>query len=577
MSTSPGVFDFLKKERIVAGKDFNRWLVPPASIAIHLCIGSVYAWSIFNPALIKQIGVVASSADDWTLSSVVWIFSTAIVFLGLAAALGGKWLEEVGPRMVGVLAAFCWGGGFLIGSLGIAYHQLWLVYLGYGVIGGCGLGLAYVSPVSTLLRWFPDRRGMATGMAIMGFGGGAMIGAPLKTWLLSMFYQAPEYLGKVADVSLITEGGRRFAEVAGSKVEVVVASVADMAKVPVPGPEGVYVAGTGDTGAASVFITLGVVYFIVMIIASFSYRVPPKNWQPSGWVAPSVNESLKKMITSNDVHIDQALKTSQFWRLWIMLCLNVTAGIGVIGVAKTMMSEIFGSTLPHIVDASFAATYVLMISVFNMVGRFFWATTSDSIGRKNTYHCFFLLGMLLYVSIPFVATQVSIEPSVMWLVLFYGATMIIFTMYGGGFATIPAYLADMFGTLHVGGIHGRLLTAWSTAGVLGPFAITYLRQLSVDSAIADLSQKVDPAVFLQTFGSGIDQLNALVAAKTVTISKLMEIAPAGTVDPTSSLYNTTMYAMAALLVIAFVANKSLKRVEDEHHVDNTHPELASAK
>jgi MFS family permease len=577
MSTSTGVFDFLKKERIVAGKDFNRWLVPPASIAIHLCIGSVYAWSIFNPALIKQIGVVASSADDWTLSSVVWIFSTAIVFLGLAAALGGRWLEEVGPRMVGVLAAFCWGGGFLIGSLGIAYHQLWLVYLGYGVIGGCGLGLAYVSPVSTLLRWFPDRRGMATGMAIMGFGGGAMIGAPLKTWLLSIFYQAPDYLGKVADVSLITEGGRRFAEVAGSKVEVVVASVADMAKVPVPGPEGVYVAGTGDTGAASVFITLGIVYFIIMIIASFSYRVPPKNWQPSGWVAPSVNESLKKMITSNDVHIDQALKTSQFWRLWIMLCLNVTAGIGVIGVAKTMMSEIFGSTLPHIVDASFAATYVLMISVFNMVGRFFWATTSDSIGRKNTYHCFFLIGMLLYVSIPFVATQVSIEPAVMWLVLFYGATMIIFTMYGGGFATIPAYLADMFGTLHVGGIHGRLLTAWSTAGVLGPFAITYLRQLSVDSAIADLSQKIDPAVFLQTFGSGIDQLNALVAAKTVTISKLMEIAPAGTVDPTSSLYNTTMYAMAALLVVAFVANKGLKRVEDEHHVDNTHPEIATAK
>ncbi len=577
MSTSPGVFDFLKKERIVAGKDFNRWLVPPASIAIHLCIGSVYAWSIFNPALIKQVGVVASSADDWSLSSVVWIFSTAIVFLGLAAALGGKWLEEVGPRMVGVLAAFCWGGGFLIGSLGIAYHQLWLVYLGYGVIGGCGLGLAYVSPVSTLLRWFPDRRGMATGMAIMGFGGGAMIGAPLKTWLLSMFYQAPEYLGKVADVSLITEGGRRFAEVAGNKVEVVVASVADMAKVPVPGPEGVYVVGTGDTGAASVFITLGVVYFIVMIIASFSYRVPAKGWQPSGWVAPSVNESLKKMISTNDVHIDQALKTSQFWRLWIMLCLNVTAGIGVIGVAKTMMAEIFGSTLPHIVDASFAATYVLMISVFNMVGRFFWATTSDSIGRKNTYHCFFLLGMLLYVSIPFVATQVSIEPAVMWLVLFYGATMIIFTMYGGGFATIPAYLADMFGTLHVGGIHGRLLTAWSTAGVLGPFAITYLRQLSVDNAIADLSQKVDPAVFLQTFGSGIDQLNALVAAKTVTISKLMEIAPAGTVDPTSSLYNTTMYAMAALLVIAFVANKGLKHVDDAHHVDNTHPELVSAK
>ncbi len=577
MSESHDGLAFLKKERIVAKSGFNRWLVPPASIAIHLCIGSVYAWSIFNPPLVKQVGVVASAADDWTLSSVVWIFSTAIVFLGLAAAIGGKWLEEVGPRMVGVLAAFCWGGGFLIGSLGIAYHQLWLVYLGYGAIGGCGLGLAYVSPVSTLIRWFPDRRGMATGMAIMGFGGGAMIGAPLKTWLLSIFYQAPEYLGSVANVAMITENGRRFAEVAGNRVEVVVASAADMAKVPVPGPEGVYVVGTGDTGAASVFITLGVVYFIIMMIAAFSYRVPAKGWQPEGWTLPSDVESEKKMISDNHVHIDQAIKTPQFYRLWIMLCLNVTAGIGVIGVAKTMMTEIFGSTLPGIVDAGFAATYVLMISVFNMVGRFFWASMSDVIGRKNTYHCFFLLGMLLYVSIPFVATQVSVAPSVMWLVLFYGATMIIFTMYGGGFATIPAYLADVFGTLHVGGIHGRLLTAWSTAGVLGPFAITYLRQQSVDNAISDLAARVDPSVFIQTFGAGVDQLQALVDANTVIIAKLMAVAPPGTVDPTSSLYNSTMYAMAGLLVVAFIANKGLKHVEEKHHLENTHPELSEAK
>lgn len=577
MSESQGALSFLKKGQIVAKEGFNRWWVPPASIAIHLCIGSVYAWSIFNPPLVKQIGVVTSSADDWSLSSVVWIFSTAIVFLGLAAAIGGKWLEEVGPRMVGVLAAFCWGGGFLIGSVGISTHQLWLVYLGYGVIGGCGLGLAYVSPVSTLLRWFPDRRGMATGMAIMGFGGGAMIGAPLKTWLLSVFYQAPEYLGKVTDINLVTEGGRRFADVAGQQVEVVVASVADMAKMPIAGPEGVYVVGTGSTGVASVFITLGIIYFFIMLIAAFSYRVPAKDWHPENWVAPSEDVSQKKMISNKHVHIDQAIKTPQFYRLWIMLCLNVTAGIGVIGVAKTMMTEIFGSTLPGIVDAGFAATYVLMISVFNMVGRFFWATMSDLIGRKNTYHCFFLLGMLLYVSIPYVATQVSVTPSVMWLVLFYGATMVIFTMYGGGFATIPAYLADMFGTLHVGGIHGRLLTAWSTAGVLGPFAITYLRQLSVDDAIQSLSAKVDPVLFQQTFGAGVEQLQSLVAAKTVTIAKLMEVVPAGTVDPTSGLYNTTMYAMAALLVVAFVANKGLKHVEDKHHVDTTHPEFVGAK
>ena len=200
----------LSKERIIAKPEFNRWLVPPASIAIHLCIGSVYAWSIFNPALIRVFGVVTPAADDWSLSDVVWIFTVAIVCLGLAAAFAGKWLEEVGPRKVGVVAAFCWGGGFVIGGLGIALHQLWLIYLGYGVIGGCGLGLGYVSPVSTLIRWFPDRRGMATGMAIMGFGGGAMIGAPLKNWLINTFYSAPEYLGPLASVNLTTEAGRRF-------------------------------------------------------------------------------------------------------------------------------------------------------------------------------------------------------------------------------------------------------------------------------------------------------------------------------------------------------------------------------
>lgn len=570
------LLSILMKDKIVASPGFNRWLVPPASIAIHLCIGSVYAWSIFNPALTKEFGVVTSAADDWSLSSVVWIFSVAIVFLGLAAAIAGKWLEEVGPRCVGVTAAFLWGGGFIVGSVGIVTHQLWLVYLGYGVFGGCGLGLGYVSPVSTLIRWFPDKRGMATGMAIMGFGGGAMIGAPLKTFLLETFAKAPTYLGPESAVSLITEGGRRFAEVAGEKLEVVIASASEAAKLPVPGDAGVYVVGTGNTGAASVFLTLGIVYFIIMMIAAFSYRIPPEDWKPEGWEPPVKDETKKSLISSNHVHIDQALKTPQFWLLWIVLCFNVTAGIGVIGIAKTMMTEIFGTTLPTIATASFAGTYVLMISVFNMCGRFFWASTSDFIGRKNTFHCFFVLGTILYLSIPFAASAVSADPSVTWLIMFYGATMIIFTMYGGGFATIPAYLADIFGTFHVGGIHGRILTAWATAGVLGPFVITYLRNLSLQSAISDLAAKVDPSVFETKFGSPISQLSELVAAKTVTIAKLMEIAPVGTTDPTSSLYNSTMYVMAGLLVIAFFANLMIKPVHEKHHVEETHPEALTA-
>ena len=570
MSIQPtsGAFSFLMKENIVAKPGYNRWLVPPASIAIHMCIGSVYAWSVFNPALTRELGVVAAAADDWSLSSVVWIFSVAIVFLGIAAAFGGKWLEKVGPRCVGVVAASLWGGGFVVGSIGITTHQLWLVYLGYGALGGCGLGLGYVSPVSTLIRWFPDRRGMATGMAIMGFGGGAMIGAPLKQWLLGMYAKAPEYLGAEETLNLITEGGRRFAETAQGQIEIIVATATQAAAIPGGGDAGVYVVGTGSTGAAATFLTLGIGYFCVMIVAAFQYRVPAEGWKPEGWKPAPAKGG---MVTTDNVHIDQAFKTRQFWLLWIVLCFNVTAGIGVIGVAKTMINEIFGDLV--IVTAAFAGTYVLMISVFNMTGRFFWASMSDFIGRKNTYHCFFILGIILYMSIPYFASSGGTTA----LIGFYIATMIIFTMYGGGFATIPAYLADMFGTLHVGGIHGRLLTAWSTAGVLGPFAITYLRNISKNNAIEDLVSKVDPADFVEKFGAPVSELSDLVAAKSVTIAQLMDIVPAGTIDPTSSLYNTTMYCMAALLVIGFFANLMVRPVNSRHHVAKTHPEAVPAE
>ena len=556
----------LSKQHIIAKPGFNRWLIVPAALGIHLCIGSVYAWSIFNPALVKHVGVVISAADDWTLKDVVWIFTVSIVVLGLAAAIAGRWLETVGPRMVGVVSACCWGGGFIVGGIGIVTHQLWLLYLGYGVLGGCGLGLGYVSPVSTLIRWFPDRRGMATGMAIMGFGGGAMIGAPLKEYFIRYFYRAPEYLGAVADLELVTRAGRRFAEVSGELREVVVVGVNEVAQMVIPGPEGVYLVGTGSVGVAQTFFTMGVIYFIIMMIAAFSYRLPAPGWQPEGWTPPDEAHAEKRMMTRNHVDIDQALKTRQFYQLWIVLCFNVTAGIGVLGVAKTMMTEIFGTTLPHVVDGAFAATYVVMISIFNMVGRFIWASTSDYIGRRNTYWIFFALGILLYCSIPYTAQQVSVNPAVVWLVYFYAATMIIFTMYGGGFATIPAYLADIFGTRYVGGIHGRLLTSWSTAGVLGPLAITSLRENAVTKAIDDLVAKIDPAVFAESFGAGLDQLPALVQAKTVTIASLMDIAPAGTIDPTPNLYNSTMYLMALLLAVALVSNALMRPVHPKHHM-----------
>ncbi|MCH8828928.1 MAG: OFA family MFS transporter [Planctomycetes bacterium] len=565
-----------RKERIIAEPGFNRWKVPLASVAIHLCIGSVYAWSMFNPALMKVRGVAGSASGDWTLSEVVWVFTVAIVFLGLSAAFAGRWLEKVGPRLVGSVAAVCWGGGFLIGAAGIQTHQLWLLYLGYGVVGGCGLGLGYVSPVSTLIKWFPDRRGMAAGLAIMGFGGGAMIGAPVKDALIQHFYRAPDYLGKTKTVSVTTSrDGKQFAQVEGTEREVIVIGPNDVDQMPVRGPAGVYVVDTGRVGVAETFLVLGVVYFLVMIVASFSYRLPPPDWQPAGWSPPDEEHAASSMVSLHNVSISEAMKTRQFYLLWIVLCLNVTAGIGVLGVAKTMMTEIFSSTLPAIVDAGFAATYVLMISVFNMLGRFFWASVSDLIGRKLTYTLFFVLGIALYLSIPFAAQQVSASPAVIWLVIFYAATMLIFTMYGGGFATIPAYLSDLYGSKYVGGIHGRLLTAWSTAGVLGPLAITSLREQSRLAAIRDLADKIEPAKFAAEFKAPIDQLDVLVTQKTVTISKLMQIAPPGTVDPSSNLYNSTMVLMAALLAVALVANLLVRPVDPKHHLPDDGDDVKS--
>jgi len=561
------VAGLLSKERIVAKPDFNRWLIAPAALGIHLCIGSVYAWSLFNPALIKRIGIVTSAADDWTLKSVVWVFTVAIVFLGMSAAIAGHWLEKVGPRMVGVVAACCWSGGFFVGGVGIVTGQLWLLYLGYGVLGGCGLGLGYVSPVGTLIRWFPDRRGMATGIAIMGFGGGAMLAKPMIEGFIKYYHKLPDYLGSVDSLKLVTdEAGRRLVDVAGEMKEVVIIGANDIANMIIPGQEGVYLVGTGSVGVSQTFITIGIIYLVVMLCAAFAYRVPAEGWKPEGWEPPEEGEHHGKMITLHHVHIDQALKTRQFYQLWVILCFNVTAGIGVLAVAKTMMSDIFGRTLPDIVDLNFAATYVLMISLLNMIGRFFWASTSDYIGRKTTYYIFFVLGIILYCSIPYTARQVSVNPAMVWLVYFYAATLLIFTMYGGGFATIPAYLADVFGTRFVGGIHGRLLTAWSSAGVFGPLAITSLREISVSKAIDDLMTKIDPAQFKAQFGAGIDQLETLIEAKTVTIAKLMEIAPPGTIDPTPNLYNTTMYLMAVLLFIALLANAFMHPVDAKHHM-----------
>jgi MFS family permease len=439
---------FFSRERSVAAPGFNRWLVPPAALAIHLCIGMAYGFSVFWLPLSRAVGgaepkacpadmsflaTIFATGCDWKISQLGWTFTLFFVFLGSSAAVFGHWLETAGPRKAGLAAAACWCGGLLISAAGVYLHQIWMLWLGSGVIGGIGLGLGYISPVSTLIKWFPDRRGMATGMAIMGFGGGAMIGAPLADRLMSYF------------------------------------------------------ATPTSVGVWQTFVAMAAIYFVFMVGGALGYRVPRDGWKPEGWTAPA---AAGKMVTSKHVHLEVAWKTPQFWLLWGVLCLNVSAGIGVLGMASPMLQEVFGGRLIGLdigfsdLDpdqkkkiAAIAAGFTGLLSLCNIGGRFFWATGSDRLGRKTTYAVFFILGFFLYSAAPWAAQQ----GGVMLFVLFF---CVILSMYGGGFATIPAYLADIFGTHHVGAIHGRLLTAWSTAGVLGPVLVNYIRDYQLDHGVA---------------------------------------------------------------------------------------------
>jgi MFS family permease len=406
----------LKRERTIAPPGYNRWLVPPAALAIHLAIGEVYAFSVLNLPLTRVIGITASAPEDWKLSTLGWIFSIAIVFLGLSAAVFGKWLEVAGPRKAMLASAACFGGGFLVSALGVALHQIWLLYLGYGVLGGIGLGLGYIAPVSTLIKWFPDRPGMATGLAIMGFGGGALVGSPLTEALLEHF-RAPT-----------------------------------------------------SVGVAQTFVALGVIYFCFMMFGVLTVRVPPPGWQPSGHTP---GHGPAAVPAPQSLTADQAMTTTTFWLLWAVLFLNVTAGIGVLGQASPMIQEMF----PGRVSSEAAAGFVGLLSLFNMAGRFCWSSLSDYVGRKTTYAIFFLLGVVLYALTP----QTGKLGSVALFVLGYA---VIISMYGGGFATIPAYLRDQFGTAQVGAIHGRLLTAWSAAGVAGPVLVNYIRENQIAHGVA---------------------------------------------------------------------------------------------
>lgn len=400
------VFAFLDREHSIAEPGFSRWLVPPAALAIHLCIGQAYALSVFKNPLVEKF--------ETTDTAIAIVFSIAMVMLGLSAAFGGKWVERNGPRKAMFLSAVCFCSGLLIGALGVATEQLWLLYLGYGFIGGIGLGIGYISPVSTLIKWFPDRPGLATGMAIMGFGGGAFIASNLSQKLLSTYTA-------------------------------------------VPAP------GLPTDAIVPTFVTLGIVYFAFMMFGVMTVRVVPEGWRPEGWVPRA--DTGNKMMTMHHVSADNAIKTTVFWCLWVVLFCNVTAGIGILEQASPMIQAFFPADQGGVTAAS-AAGFVGLLSLFNMGGRFVWSSTSDLIGRKPTYMIYLGVGAVLFF---FLATLGSSS-----VVVFVALTCVILSFYGGGFATVPAYLKDMFGSYQVGAIHGRLLTAWSAAGIAGPLIVNLI-------------------------------------------------------------------------------------------------------
>ena len=480
---SGGITSTLDRERIIATAGFNRWLVPPAALCIHLCIGMAYGFSVFWLPLSRAIGLTASKSCpdmstspelftttcDWRRSRASAGCTRCSSCSRRSAAMFGGWLSAPVHARPASPPQCCWCGGLVLGAIGVYGHQLWLMWLGSGVIGGVGLGLGYISPVSTLVKWFPDRRGMATGMAIMGFGGGAMIGAPLANLLMNYF------------------------------------------KTPT------------DVGVWQTFLAMAAIYFFFMMIGAFRYRIPPAGWRPDGWTPPSENKS---MITQHHVHLKDAHKTPQFWLIWWVLCLNVSAGIGVIGMASPMLQEIFAGSLigqvgvkfnaltpeQRVAVAGIAAGFTGLLSLFNIGGRFFWASLSDYIGRKKTYYTFFVLGIVCYLLMPWSANLGSKA-------VFVGAVCIILSMYGGGFATVPAYLADMFGTQFVGAIHGRLLTAWSTAGIIGPVVVNYIREAQLAAGV-----------------------------------------------PRDHLYDYTLYILAGMLVVGLICNYLIKPVDKKWYM-----------
>ena len=547
--------------------------MPIAGAFVHVSIGSVYAWSIWNNPLTRQLGVVAQAAGDWSLGDALSVFSCTAVALGTTTFVLGPWQERSGPRMVAFAVAHCYSAAFLLTGLGAQHHSLALMYAGYGVLGGVGWGLGYLSPVSTLMRWFPERKGLAAGLALTCFGMGAAVGAPLINTLIERNFVPPQYLGRSAEVAThVTDGVAYATTPAGDTVEVVVATAAELAKLPGGLAEGVYVVGTGDTGVASAMYTLAATYYCTIMVGAAAVRVPRADWWPAGVPRSEEEESLAR---APSVDYDAALRTAQFPLFFSLVMGNAFAGMILISSAKTIMTDIFAAAMPAVVTSSFAAGYVSSLGLANSAGRAGWAFASDYIGSKNTYYVF-ALGIPVVGAIPQVAQAVSAaaaggggadigvssasSPDLLPLYAFYGGTLASISFYGGNFSCLPPYLAKTFGPQHMGAIHGRVLSAWAVSAFTGPKVLSFLRERSNSKAIDALVEMCPPDTFESAFGAPVAELATLKAANTVTIARLMELVPPGTPDPTPTLYNDTCYVICGLLAVSGVANALIRPV-----------------
>eukprot|EP01031_Cornospumella_fuschlensis_P023146 gene23146-28130_t len=538
----------------------SRWTMLVPAFMNHLCIGSPYAWSLMADELTRESGIVVSSAQDWTLMEAALPLSLVFVFQGLAAAYFGKWQIKVGVLKSLLGAASCFGGGLLVGSVGIYMHSLLLLYLGYGVLAGTGIGLGYTPPVQALMQWFPDKKGIASGIAIAGFGSGALLFTQCIKELCSYFKEAPRYLGKPEDFLTSTIEGKLYASLNGNLLEVVSVTSQELQRLSMQIPEGLYVVGTGSTGAAEALAVMGGVYLTVMTLSALSIKTPPSSYIPPEPYtvedkppepAVPVQYPIPVQHKVSPVYtVDQAFKSPQFHLLGLSFLCVSTCGMGLFSVAKPMMSEIFSSALPALVTSTFAANYLLGMSAGNLGGRLGWSALSDWLGRKRVFNMITIGSIPIYLCMPSLVFNTIQTGDTLPLYAFCTLGSLAISGMGGVYAMLPAYEADLFGSKYVGAIHGRMLLYSSAASLMGPYMLIYMRSIAENKAIHELMRNFSEEDFLAAFGAPIEQASQLIAAKTLTINKLLAASPTHNMDPSPYLYDNTLYTLAGLMGVA---------------------------